>query len=81
MQLQATLCGHDGGRITCLDVSTTFGSIVTGGTDGKILVWDLRTLTFLRQLNHSLSTRDGSTKCVAAKSVSINHKNGNIVPD
>ncbi|KAL7555059.1 hypothetical protein ACHAWF_018688 [Thalassiosira exigua] len=83
MQLQATLCGHDGGRITCVDVSTTFGSIVTGGTDGKILVWDLRTLTFLRQLKHAPSTpfspRGGSAKCFAAKSVSINHKNGNIV--
>jgi len=83
MQLQATLCGHDGGRITCLDVSTTFGSIVTGGTDGKILVWDLRTLTFLRQLNHApskpMSAHDGSAKCFAVKSVSINHKNGNVV--
>lgn len=83
MQLQATLCGHDGGRITCLDVSTTFGSIVTGGTDGKILVWDLRTLTFMRQLNHTPSTpcsaHDDSAKCFAAKSVSINHKNGNIL--
>jgi hypothetical protein len=82
MQLQATLCGHDGGKITCLAISTTFGSIVTGGSDGKILVWDLRTLTFLRQLNHLSSatfTSDGSTKNFAAKSVSINHKNGNIV--
>jgi len=83
MQLQATLCGHDGGRITCLDVSTTFGSIVTGGTDGKILVWDLRTLTFLRQLNHTpsapCSSHDESSKCFPVKSVSINHKNGNIV--
>mmetsp|Transcript_3637 Transcript_3637/g.8014 ORF Transcript_3637/g.8014 Transcript_3637/m.8014 type:complete len:3054 (+) Transcript_3637:3-9164(+) len=83
MQLQATLCGHDGGRITCIDVSTTFGSIVTGGTDGKILVWDLRTLTFLRQLNHTPSTpcsaHDGSAKCFPVKSVSINHKNGNFV--
>lgn len=83
MQLQATLCGHDGGRITCLDVSTTVGSIVTGGTDGKILVWDLRTLTFCRQLNHTPSSQrsahDGSAKCFAVKSVSINHKNGNMV--
>ena len=82
MQLQATLCGHDGGKITCLDISTTFGSIVTGGSDGKILVWDLRTLTFLRQLNHPTSgkdSNDGSTKSSAVKSVSINHKNGNII--
>lgn len=83
MQLQATLCGHDGGKITCLDISTTFGSIVTGGADGKILVWDLRTLTFMRQLHHvcgaSSSARDGSSKSFTADSVSINHKNGNIV--
>ena len=83
MQLQATLCGHDGGKITCVDISTTFGSIVTGGSDGKILVWDLRTLTFLRQLHYPASAadsvHDGSTKSPAVKSVSINHKNGNIV--
>lgn len=81
MQLQATLCGHNGGKITCLDISTTYGTIVTGGSDGKILEWDLRTLTFLRQLNHSLSSvmSSRSNKTFAAKSVSINHKNGNIV--
>ncbi len=83
MQLQATLCGHDGGRITCLDISTTFGMIVTGGSDGKILVWDLRTLTFLRQLNNISSTtytaHDGFANSSPIKSVSINHKNGNIV--
>jgi hypothetical protein len=82
MQLQATLCGHDGGKITCLDISTTYGTIVTGGSDGKILEWDLRTLTFLRQLIH-LPTTTSSTgtpnDAHAAKSVSINHKNGNIV--
>lgn len=82
MQLQATLCGHDGGKITCLDISTTYGTIVTGGSDGRILVWDLRTLTFLRQLNHSPTPT--ATKCApnvtyAVKSVSVNHKNGNIV--
>ncbi len=83
MQLKATLCGHDGGRIICLDISTTFGMIVTGGSDGKILVWDLRTLTFLRQLNQissrSCSNYDGFTNCLPVNSVSINHKNGNIV--
>lgn len=83
MQLQATLYGHDSGAITCLDVSTTFGSIVSGGTDGKILVWDLRTLTFLRQLSHNMgapnAARSDPTKVYPVKSVSINHKNGNIV--
>jgi len=83
MQLQATICGHDGGKITCLDISTVFGTIVSGGTDGKILVWDLRTLTFLRQLHHlpspSSASREGPRKALPAKSISINHKNGNIV--
>lgn len=82
MQLQATLCGHDGGRITSLDISTTFGSIVSGGADGKIIVWDLRTMTFLRQLNHPsnpCSAHEGFAKCFPVKSVSINNKNGNIV--
>ena len=82
MHLQATLCGHSG-KITCLDISTTFGSIISGGADGKILVWDLRTLTFLRELNHTSNTpttaHAGSSKSFSVKSVSINHKNGNMV--
>jgi hypothetical protein len=81
LQLKATLCGHDGGKITCLDVSTTFGIIVTGGTDGRVLTWDLRTLSFLRCLDHT-----GQDKCSIAKkttkiikSVSLNDKTGDIV--
>jgi len=80
LQLQATLCGHERGEITCLDVSTVFGSLVTGGADGKVLVWDLRRLTFLVELPHDdaeLSTRLGEE--VRVTSVSINNKSGQIL--
>jgi len=81
--LRATLCGHEGGHITCIDISTVFGTIVTGCAHGNVLVWDLRTLTFMRKLRHPFKEEaDKSPEAVASKpvvSVSINHKNGNIV--
>jgi len=83
VKLQATLCGHKGGKVTCIDVSTTFGSIVTGGSDGRFLVWDLRPLTFVRSLRNAGKKRDkrsfGSVTPNTAVSVSINQKTGDIV--
>jgi Beige/BEACH domain/PH domain associated with Beige/BEACH len=72
--LRATLCGHDGSHIKCIDVSTECGVIVSGCGNGRVVVWDLRTLIFVRLLRQPSS--------VAGKpviSVSINHKNGNIL--
>lgn len=80
--LKATLCGHEGGKITCIEVSTTFGVIVTGGADGNVLVWDLRKLSFVRHLYQDFDI-DDADKLISSKdsviSVSINHKNGNIL--
>ena len=74
LELKSTLCGHGGGQITCIDISTVFGTIVTGGADGCVLVWDLRTLSFLRKLEcENMDT----TKPVT--SVSLNDKTGEIV--
>jgi len=80
LQLQATLCGHERGQITCIDISTVFGTIVTGGADGKVLVWDLRRLMFLRELVHIEDFGD-TRPCeeVRISSVSINHKSGHIL--
>ena len=75
--LKTTFCGHDKGKITCIDVSTEFGTIVTGGADGNALLWDLRTLTFLRKLRNAYFTVQESLS-KAVTSISINHKNGNI---
>lgn len=71
LRLQATFCGHDGSRITCLDISVECGVIVSGCSHGRVLLWDLRTLTFVRSLQ---SMRNKPTL-----SASINHKNGNVV--
>jgi hypothetical protein len=81
VRYRATLAGHGGWKITCLDISTVFGTIVTGCAQGRVLLWDLRTLTFVRRLDHTFKDekdfRAGHVR--AASSVSINHKNGNIV--
>ena len=87
MYLEATLCGHDGGSITCLDVSTTDGTIVTGDANGKVLVWDLRSLSYVRQLmtksilkkSVPSSFHDEMSSPNAVISVSINNKNGNVL--
>ncbi len=83
MELQATLCGHDGKEITCIDISTTFGTIVTGGAGGSVLVWDLRTLSFLRRLDHPTEEDHSSNlhhfAIKPVTSVSINDKTGDIV--
>jgi hypothetical protein len=81
VHLCATLCGHAGWKITCLDVSTEFGTIATGCAHGTVLLWDLRTLTFVRRLRHSFKDEKAipSGMIRPTSSLSINHKNGNIV--
>jgi WD40 repeat protein len=83
MSLQATLCGHEGGQLTCIDISTVFGSIVTGCGRGSVVLWDLRTLTFVRRLRHPFlddsHRRTASVGFCSAISVSINNRNGSVV--
>jgi WD40 repeat protein len=81
LKLCATLCGHAGWKITCVDISSTFGTIVTACAQGRVLLWDLRTLTFVRRLDHKFKEESDAPAGLvrAASSVSINHKNGNIV--
>lgn len=70
--LKATLCGHEGWNISCIDVSTEFGVIVSGCGGGRVLLWDLRSFTFVRELHHHESGGP-------AVSVSVNNSNGNVV--
>jgi len=84
MKLCASLVGHGGWKITCLDISTAFGMIVTGCAQGRVILWDLRTLTFVRRLRHVFKEESGSDvarrpQILTSTSVSINQKNGNIV--
>ena len=73
LSLKATLCGHSGSPVKCIDISTEFGVIVTGCAQGCVLLWDLRSLTYVRALQH------GSNQGEPVMSVSINNTNGNIV--
>ena len=83
MKLCATLVGHGGWKITCIDICTVFGVIVTGCAHGRVILWDLRTLTFVRRLQHNFkkdnTSDDGMQQMIGTTSVSINHKNGNII--
>lgn len=78
-KLRAAFCGHDGWKITCVDVSNVFGFIVTACASGQVLIWDLRTLTFVRRLSHSFKDESESAHVRSTTSVSINQKTGNIV--
>lgn len=77
LKLHATLCGHNGRKITCVDISTTFGTIVTGDDNGSVLLWDLRTLSFLRKLgDHSTANCRLYDSVI---SVGLNDKTGDIL--
>ena len=81
VRLRATLCGHEGSKITCIDISNAFGIIATGCAQGRVVLWDLRTLTFVRRLRHEFKDENETPAGLerATTSVSINQKNGNIV--
>jgi hypothetical protein len=72
LRLKATLCGHEGSNIRCIDISTEFGVIVSGCGLGRVVVWDLRTLTFVRSIKPEAMQQP-------VHAVSINHSNGNIL--
>ncbi|KAJ4828594.1 hypothetical protein Tsubulata_004948 [Turnera subulata] len=49
LQLENTLCGHTD-KITCLYVSQPYMLIVSGSDDCTVIVWDLSSLVFVRQV-------------------------------
>ncbi|KAK4418318.1 protein SPIRRIG [Sesamum alatum] len=49
LQLEKSLCGHTG-KITCLHVSQPYMMIVSGSDDCTVILWDLSSLVFVRQL-------------------------------
>lgn len=49
LQLEKALCGHTG-KITCLHVSQPYMMIVSGSEDCSVIIWDLSSLVFVRQL-------------------------------
>ncbi|CAM9706820.1 unnamed protein product, partial [Ectocarpus fasciculatus] len=69
LDLTASL-GRHAGPVTCATVCMGSGSAVTGGADGKVLVWDIRRKNFVRELPGHRS---------GISSVDINKTNGNVV--
>jgi len=67
--LRATFCGHES-SITCVDVCSHTGSVVSGGQDKRAILWDLRRNSFLRKLGNHKGP---------LQSVSINKTTGDIV--
>ncbi|PIN18448.1 hypothetical protein CDL12_08885 [Handroanthus impetiginosus] len=49
LQLEKALCGHTG-KITCLHVSQPYMMIVSGSDDCTVILWDLSSMVFVRQL-------------------------------
>nr|GMD66858.1 protein SPIRRIG isoform X2 [Ipomoea batatas] len=47
--LEKALCAHTG-KITCLHVSQPYMMIVSGSDDCSVIVWDLSSMVFVRQL-------------------------------
>jgi hypothetical protein len=49
LELEKSLCAHTG-KITCLHASQPYMIIVSGSDDCTIIIWDLSSLVFVRQL-------------------------------
>ncbi|KAL2535697.1 Beige/BEACH domain [Forsythia ovata] len=49
LELEKALCAHTG-KITCLQVSQPYMIIVSGSDDCTVILWDLSSLAFVRQL-------------------------------
>ncbi|CAL5357461.1 unnamed protein product [Camellia sinensis] len=49
LELEKALCGHTG-RITCLRVVQPYMMVVSGSDDCTVILWDLSSLVFVRQL-------------------------------
>ncbi|CAM9604379.1 unnamed protein product, partial [Choristocarpus tenellus] len=69
LDLTATLGTHEG-PVTCSDMCMGSGRAVTGGADGRVVMWDIRRKEFVRDLQGH---------CHPIASVSINTNNGNVV--
>ena len=69
LELVATLAGHKS-AVTCLEVCSQVGTLVSGGEDRRAVVWDLRTSTFLHELRGHMKP---------LRTVSINKVTGAVV--
>lgn len=70
----ATFTGHEGWPLRSMDISIEFGVLVTACDRGRVLLWDLRTLTYVRCL------RAGEDYCPLQQvTVSINNKTGSVL--
>ncbi|KAJ8749495.1 hypothetical protein K2173_025690 [Erythroxylum novogranatense] len=49
LQLEKALCGHTA-KISCLHVSQPYMLVVSGSDDCTVILWDLSSLSFIRQL-------------------------------
>eukprot|EP01091_Cochliopodium_minus_P016510 TRINITY_DN6211_c0_g1_i1.p1 TRINITY_DN6211_c0_g1~~TRINITY_DN6211_c0_g1_i1.p1 ORF type:complete len:192 (-),score=55.44 TRINITY_DN6211_c0_g1_i1:70-645(-) len=73
-----TLCGHKR-PISCISISRDFSIFISASLDKSIIVWDLNSFSFLRQLvlkNHSSHKFKKSENLV--KCIEIDSMNGDI---
>lgn len=81
-----TLVGHSA-AITCIDISTEFSMVVSGGTDNIVCVWDYRMKCMLRLLGDhkgpllsvSLNAMSGFLATLTAQQLRLYTINGELV--
>jgi WD40 repeat protein len=69
IQLERSLCAHTD-KITCLAVCQPYSLIVSGSEDGRVILWELSSLEYVRQL---------PPLPAAATAVHANEMTGNLV--
>ncbi|GMH57461.1 hypothetical protein TrLO_g15150 [Triparma laevis f. longispina] len=78
IHLKATLVGHSS-PITAVHVVSTYGLIVSGDAQGRVILWDLKRLCFLRCLLQGKNEEVGNLgRMNGVTAVSGNCNNGNV---
>lgn len=78
IHLQETLVGHES-PITAIFVLSTYGLVVSGDAQGRVVVWDLKRLCFLRCLLRGNEGGDLGLRMNGVTALAGNENTGNIL--
>jgi len=86
LKLLCSFCGHFG-AVRCLEISSEFSLLVSGGADGNVIVWNYRTKRMVKMLSRhsgpilslSLSAISGQIVTLTADQLRLYTVNGELL--